>query len=62
MNYIYNIAIPPDIATTLEHHTHIVKALASHSPDAIGLMKIHLERSKRNVLEGPRFAHFPDLE
>lgn len=60
MNYIYNIAIPPDIATTLEHHTHIVKALANHSPDAIGLMKIHLERSKKNVLEGPRFANFPE--
>lgn len=62
MNYIYNIAIPPDIATTYEHHTHIVRALAHHSPDAIGLMKIHLERSKKNVLEGPRFANFPEAE
>lgn len=61
MNYIYNIAIPPDIATTLEHHTHIVKALSNHSPDAIELMKIHLERSKKNVLEGPRFANFPEF-
>lgn len=62
MNYIYNIAIPPDIATTFDHHTHIVKALALHSPDAIELMKIHLERSKKNVLEGPRFANFPEAE
>ncbi|MFQ3621511.1 MAG: GntR family transcriptional regulator [Spirochaetales bacterium] len=60
MNYIYNIAIPPNIATTLEHHSQIVEALARHSPDAIEIMKIHLERSKQNVLEGSRFAHFPE--
>ncbi|GAB4221837.1 MAG: GntR family transcriptional regulator [Spirochaetales bacterium] len=62
MNYIYNIAIPPDITMTLEHHTHIIEALSRHSPDAIELMKIHLDRSKRNVLEGPRFASFPESD
>jgi DNA-binding GntR family transcriptional regulator len=58
MNYIYNIAIPPDPLTTLEHHTQIVEALSRNSIDAVEIMKIHLDRSKKNVLEGPLFSTF----
>lgn len=55
MNFIYNIAIPPDLDGTLRDHLELVESLASGSGRAVEIIKRHLERSRRNVLEGKLF-------
>jgi DNA-binding GntR family transcriptional regulator len=56
MNFIYNIAIPPDLDGTLRDHIELVESLSTDSGKAVEIIKRHLERSRLNVLEGKLFA------
>jgi len=56
MRHIYNLSIPPDIPRTAREHAELVAALARNSRQAVTIIKRHLARSRRNVLEGSLFA------
>ena len=55
MQFIYDIAVPPDIERTYEDHLKLFEALSRRSERAVSLMKEHLRQSRKNVLEGRLF-------
>jgi DNA-binding GntR family transcriptional regulator len=55
MQFIYDIAVPPDIERTYEDHMKLFEALSRRSERAVSLMKEHLRQSRKNVLEGRLF-------
>ena len=56
MRHIYNLSIPPDIPRTFREHVELVEALAQNSRRAVTIIKRHLARSRRNVLQGALLA------
>jgi DNA-binding GntR family transcriptional regulator len=52
MRHIYNLSVPPDIRRTYREHAELVDALSRHSRQAVSIIKGHLVRSRRNVLQG----------
>ncbi len=56
MRHIYNLSIPPDIPRTFREHAELVEALAQNSRRAVTIIKRHLARSRRNVLQGALLA------
>ncbi|HSV57200.1 MAG TPA: GntR family transcriptional regulator [Magnetospirillaceae bacterium] len=60
MNHTYSIGIVPDIARSYRDHVDLVNALEAHSPEAVGIIRNHLERSRNNVLKGRLFSKSPE--
>ena len=56
MRHIYSLSIPPDIPRTFREHAELVEALAQNSRRAVAIIKRHLARSRRNVLQGALLA------
>jgi DNA-binding GntR family transcriptional regulator len=52
MRHIYNLSVPPDIRRTYREHAELVDALSRHSRQAVSIIKGHLVRSRRHVLQG----------
>ncbi len=55
MQFIYDIAVPPDTARTYRDHMKLLDALSKKSPKAVEYMKQHLAQSRRNILGGKLF-------
>jgi DNA-binding GntR family transcriptional regulator len=56
MNFIYDIAIPPDIIGTYHQHEDLVNLLARNSEESVSVIMKHLQRSRQNVLSGRLFS------
>jgi DNA-binding GntR family transcriptional regulator len=53
---MYNMTIMPDTAQTFRDHTQLVEALATHSDQAVEIIRRHLDQSRKNVMSGKMFA------
>jgi DNA-binding GntR family transcriptional regulator len=56
MQFLYDIAIPPDTLRTYNDHNGIFKALSERSEQTGDLMRRHLRQSRRNIMESRLFA------
>lgn len=55
MQFIYEIAVPPDILQTYKDHLRLLDALSKHSPRAVHDLRRHLKQSRKNILQGRLF-------
>jgi DNA-binding GntR family transcriptional regulator len=56
MRHIYSLSVPPDTKRTYREHAELVDALSRHSRQAVSIIKGHLVRSRRHVLQGSLFS------